>query len=107
MVHSSWLPEASRMAVVTVGLNRNVAGRTPRLRTIAGASVAQITLEWRSYELPVDVTALAGDALVLSGQWEPREIMIKGRRRLCGCDTGQQHADSARKQQPGETWKRL
>jgi hypothetical protein len=90
MVHSRRFPEASRVAVVAVCLNRNMTGRAAGLGAVTRPSMAQITLEWRSYELPIDVATLARDPLMSSGEWKPREVMIKGRRGLCCCNRGQQ-----------------
>jgi len=103
MIHSRGFPEASRMAVVAICLNRYVAGRATRLGPIAHSAVTQITLEWRSYELPVDVAALAGNTLVFPCERKPRKIMVEGRRRLCRRNRGQQQTGNARKQQPGKT----
>jgi hypothetical protein len=83
VIHSRRLPEASRVTVVAVCLNRNMLGRPARLGPIAGSAVAQITLEWRSYELPVHVAALTCDPLVFPREQKSRKVMIEGWRRLC------------------------
>jgi len=82
MIHPRGLPEAGDVTVVAIRLGRNMARRATRLRTIAKASMAEITLERRPGELSVHVAVLTGDVLVLSGQWESREVMIEGRRGL-------------------------
>lgn len=96
MIHPRGLPEAGDVTVVAIRLDRNMARRATRLRTITKASMAEITLERRPGELSVHVAVLTGDILVLSRQWESREVMIEGRRGLRRSHRGRQGAREAK-----------
>jgi len=79
MVHPCRLPESSRVAVIAIGLDRDVTRRRTRFGSRAAACVTDLATRRCPRELPTDVAAFAVYPFMLPGKRKASEIMFKGR----------------------------
>lgn len=82
MIHPCRFPEACRMTVVAIRLDRNMARRGARFGSRAATSVAGLATHGRTEELTADMATLTVHTLMPAGEREASDVMVKARARL-------------------------